>query len=360
MRRNERNKLVINIFLLLFVLLIFFAFLEISLRLFSYPSYGFQKGVFVRDSVIGYKLSADYQGTQSIYGKAYELRTNNKGLRDFREYGYQKGEANRIVILGDSFAFGNGVDLDESYPENLRNLFGEEVEIINLGVPGYGINNQYLSFIKEGIKYDPDIILIGYIVNDWNIHQVLLNEKNEYVIDGNHSAFINDVGLMTSEAIGLRSMHLSLLYNFRSYSFFYTNFRSVLSKIIDKYWTNVGVPAYFSNSDSHEYRVAYNGYYSILKMLKEHTSGKIVIFIGPTLDDLFSSEEIQESYNINYEVNAGQTKDSVEEIAKLLDIEVIRVESSDPSIYLEVDGHWNSKGNKLMADKLHERLKNFL
>ena len=357
--KKKNHKLMGNILLLCFVLLVLFISFEIILRIFSYPIYGFQENVFVKDDVVGYKLSSDYQGTQSVYGRTFELETNSKGLRDSREYDYQKKKP-RIIILGDSFAFGNGVNLEESYPEHLRNLFGDGVEIINLGVPGYGINNQYLSYINEGKRYDPDIVLISYINNDWNVHQVLF-KNDKIVIDNNHSSPINKKGLIAEiNGLSLRALHLSLLFNFRSYSFIYTNSRSLLSKIINRYWANTQVTPYFWNKDSHEYRVAYNGYYFILEMLKENTNSKIIIFMGPTLDDLFSSEDIKKVYNLDYEVKPDQTKDSVEEIAELLDIEVIRIDSNDSSIYLEVDGHWNDKGNKLMAEELYKRLETLL
>jgi len=355
-KKDEKYRLLKNILLLCFVLLLLFIFFEVILRVYSYPIYGFQKGVFVEDGVMGYKLSSDYQGVQSVYGRNFELETNSKGLRDSREYEYNKDKF-RIILLGDSFAFGNGVGLDGSYAEQLRTLLGDDVEVINLGVPGYGINNQYLSYLEEGQKYDPDIVLVGYINNDWNTHQVLF-EDNNVVINNDYSNPVNEKGLLAEESndLSLRSLHLSLLYNIRSYSFIYTNSRSWLSNIINKYWANTQVPAYFWDKNSHEYKVAYNGYYSILEMLKENTDSKIIIFIGPTLDDLFSSDDLKETYNLNYGVDPTQTKDSVEEIAGLLDIEVIRIDSDDPSIYLEVDGHWNEKGNRLMAEELHDRL----
>jgi len=333
---------------------------EILLRLFSYPVYGFQKGVFVSDEIIGYKLSTNYSGDQIIFGKQFELNTNSKGLRDNKEYNYSKSkEAYRILILGDSFSFGNGVNLNESYPEYLRDNFkNKNVEIINLGVPGYGINNEYLYFIKEGIKYNPDLVIVQFCSNDWGTHKIIESNGIES-IDTTNSLTANSKGfLIQSQDKGkLRSLHLTLLWNLRSYSFIYTKLRNVLSNIIDFLWKNQhGIPNYFSNNNSMQYLENNKGYSMIIKKLKDSTNAKILIFLGPFQLDNLDPNIIQKEYNLNYSINPKQTKQSVEEIAKQLDILSLSIYTNSTDIYLPVDGHWNAKGNKLVADELYKKI----
>ena len=355
----KNRELKKNILLLILVIVMFFLLLEIVLRLLSYPGYGFEEGFFEKDDVIGYKLSSNFSGTHSIYGKVSDVRTNSKGLRDDREYDYEKKNF-RIVILGDSMTFGNGVNIEESYPEYLRELFSNQnVEVINLGVPGYGINNEYLSFIEEGSKYNPNIILIGYVTNDWNTHQMIKKDNEKYIIDKNYSLPINDKGLLASSSnkFSVRSVHLFLLFNIKSYSFVYTKMRLLLSGIINKYWDTEVIPAYFWDSNSLEYKQAYDGYYSILKMLKKRTNATIVIFIGPFRENVLNSEDIQKQFSIAYDVNVLQTQNSIKEIANRLNISVIEVTYNNTDIFIKTDGHWNAKGNKMMADTLYSELK---
>ena len=99
--------------------------------------------MFTFDEELGYRLTPNYEGVNSIYKKVHKVKTNSKGMRDFREYDYEKPEGiYRIVILGDSYVFGNGVELENSFVEILRNKLNK-TEIINLGTPGYGINQEY-------------------------------------------------------------------------------------------------------------------------------------------------------------------------------------------------------------------------
>jgi len=350
----------INILLLVLVILLFLFVLEVSLRIFSYPNYGFQKGLFQKDEVVGYKLSPDYSGLQSIYKKNININTNSKGLRDFREYDYQKNNKTRILILGDSTSFGNGVELEDSYPELLRQNFNEEVEIINLGVPGYGINNEYLYYMNEGIKYNPDIVLLQFTLNDWGTHQI--SEDNGFeTIDKKHSFSVNNDGalILSEEENIFRSTHLFLLMRLRSYSLIYSRLRAVCSSLIYRLKKLKGneIHLFFKSKDSLEYKEAYNGYSYILEKLKTGTNAKIIIFMGPHKLYLANPQEIKEKYNVDYEIEPEQTKQSIKEIAENLEIDVIEITSNDPDIFLKVDGHWTSRGNEMIANELYVKLK---
>ncbi|MDD5012182.1 MAG: SGNH/GDSL hydrolase family protein [Candidatus Nanoarchaeia archaeon] len=357
---TDKKKKRTNILLLLGVIILFFVVFEIVLRLFNYPNYGFQEGVFVSDDVVGYKLSPNYEGVQSVPGKMFGLKTNSKGLRDDREYNYEKREnISRILILGDSFAFGNGVELKETYAEYLRELFSNQsVEVVNLGVPGYGINNEYLSFIEEGYKYNPDIIILNYVTNDWNTHQISEDEFGNEVVNKSHTLSANDKGVLISsfKISSLVSIHHHLLFNLRTYSFFYSQSRLLLSNVVDKFLKNQGVPTYFLDKNSPEYQQAYDGYSSLIKKLDESTNAKIIILVGPSRDELLNQEQIQEAYNLNYEISPDQTQKSVEEIADKLNIQFLRVYSQDPNIFIKVDGHWTPEGHKMVAEEIYKTI----
>jgi len=64
------------------------------------------------------------------------LNTNSKGLRGKREYSYDRDQSIvRIVLLGDSFTFGDEVSDNETYAYYLQNLL-PHVEVINMGMHG--------------------------------------------------------------------------------------------------------------------------------------------------------------------------------------------------------------------------------
>jgi hypothetical protein len=113
------------------------------------------------------------------------LNTNSKGLRGKAEYSYSKDRGKvRILILGDSFTFGEEVSDTETYPYYVQELI-PSVEVINLGVHGYGHDQMLILLQEEGIKYEPDMIILGFLPGD--MHRNLLNfrdyAKPKFVID---------------------------------------------------------------------------------------------------------------------------------------------------------------------------------
>ena len=63
-----------------------------------------------------------------------------------------------------------GVPLDESFLKQLERQLGvrigQQVEVINTGVPGWGLA-QYNRYLKrEDLNYSPDIIVVAYFVDD--------------------------------------------------------------------------------------------------------------------------------------------------------------------------------------------------
>lgn len=96
-----------------------------------------------------------------------EVHTNAAGFRGGRDYLPEKRAGIiRIAVLGDSFVFGFGVQDTESFPALLE-LSGLRREVLNLGVPGYGIDQIYLSYQEIAKKYHPDVVLIGIFPEDF-------------------------------------------------------------------------------------------------------------------------------------------------------------------------------------------------
>lgn len=94
------------------------------------------------------------------------VNSNSKGVRGSREVGYEKPPGvTRIVVLGDSFTFGEEVGDDETFSHHLQSLIPNS-EVLNLGVHGYGHDQMLLYLKEEGLKYRPDIVLLGFMPDD--------------------------------------------------------------------------------------------------------------------------------------------------------------------------------------------------
>jgi hypothetical protein len=94
------------------------------------------------------------------------LNTNSKGFRGKKDFPYLKNNARlRILILGDSFTFGDEVNDDETYSSYLQEML-PHTEVINMGVHGYGHDQMLILFKEEGVKYQPDIVILGFLQLD--------------------------------------------------------------------------------------------------------------------------------------------------------------------------------------------------
>jgi hypothetical protein len=86
---------------------------------------------------------------------------NSKGLRATREYAAASAPGVlRIGAFGDSFTHGSGVPTGFTWEERLE-TFLPNLEVINFGIPGSDPGQALLRYRREGIQYNPQIVLIG-------------------------------------------------------------------------------------------------------------------------------------------------------------------------------------------------------
>lgn len=101
--------------------------------------------------------------------KESRIHVSEQGLRD-RVYPLERiPEWKRIAVVGDSIAFGFGVNDGESFPDQWEALLmekGGRVEIINFSAPGYGLG-EYVSVAEcKASAFQPDEVWVFMIAND--------------------------------------------------------------------------------------------------------------------------------------------------------------------------------------------------
>jgi len=118
----------------------------------------------VHDPVRGWAVKPDVHDLPA-WGET-RVSTNSRGLRGSREFAYERrAGVPRIVALGDSFTFGDEVGDEQAWPRRLAaELPG--VEVLNLGVHGYGHDQMLLYLQEQGVLYRPDVVLLGFLSDD--------------------------------------------------------------------------------------------------------------------------------------------------------------------------------------------------
>lgn len=99
------------------------------------------------------------------------FRTNAMGLRGRDTTREKPPGTTRVLVLGDSIAAGFGVREEDTFAQVLERLLndqgrGEHWEVVNAGVIAYNTLQEVTYFLEEGIRLDPDILIVALYWND--------------------------------------------------------------------------------------------------------------------------------------------------------------------------------------------------
>lgn len=157
-------------------------------------------GYMAFDAELGWTNRPDAQSQGGLY------RANSAGLRADRDFepGAPPGVL-RIAIFGDSFVHGHDVPLPGTLAPQLKELLergGTPAETLNFGVGGYGIDQAYLRYHREGPPYHPAIVLLGLqveniersvnVVRAFYFHDTGIPfTKPRFILDGKNLRLVN-------------------------------------------------------------------------------------------------------------------------------------------------------------------------
>jgi hypothetical protein len=119
---------------------------------------------------LGWSLKADVDYHYRMKTDMVHVQHNSKGFHD-SEHSFENPDGiPRVVVLGDSFMEAFSVDSGETFYSQLAGHLreaGKPLEVINLGVGGYGTLQEYLVYMAVGRRYRPDVVVLGfYFGND--------------------------------------------------------------------------------------------------------------------------------------------------------------------------------------------------
>lgn len=115
----------------------------------------------------GHVLYRNYKMVHQNPGEWKHVYTiNNYGYRGNSIQISNNYEKKNIIVLGDSNAFGTGVNDGEEFPAILGKQLKEQFDVINLSVGGYGLTQQIRRFYEFGVLYKPSIVILQFSGND--------------------------------------------------------------------------------------------------------------------------------------------------------------------------------------------------
>jgi lysophospholipase L1-like esterase len=179
-RSGGPGRLAVNALVAAGSLVVFLGLAEIVTRLFGGIGYG------------------GWGDPASIHRMAKQFYANSRGLRD-REFPYEKAPAEfRILCLGDSFTWGQMVPANTAYPKLLERLLAERgsmtrYSVMNPGQLGWSTIHEADWLRREGVYYNPNVILVGFFLNDAEVNhyeiEPLLPKSIEKRLGGSYFYF---------------------------------------------------------------------------------------------------------------------------------------------------------------------------
>ena len=117
------------------------------------------------DPVLGWR---NRPGADTIFESPefrVHIRMNELGMRGGALPRTRPAGRRRILLLGDSFVFGWGVEEGETFAAELGRRLPES-EPIAMGVAGWGTDQELLWLRDEGLRLQPDVVVLCFYIND--------------------------------------------------------------------------------------------------------------------------------------------------------------------------------------------------
>ncbi|MDQ2693572.1 MAG: SGNH/GDSL hydrolase family protein [Chloroflexota bacterium] len=273
------------------------------------------------------------------------VRINEKGLRD-RPHSYERQNDNkRVLVLGDSFAWGYGVEETERFSQKLEEAM--DVEVINAGVSGYSTDQELLWYQSEGSKYETDLVILVFTGNDvGDNHRQLVSTiyyKPRFVIEDGQL-------IPTGVPVPETSLHGKVIYALSQ--------RSALAYfLVQRYFDLISLYSKSRASSEHEKLPASNAKVdeepfrltiALIDEMKNIAESQGARFMIVTTDRWWNhpSEETYEDL-----VSTMQTEGYL-----VLDVESMPGFASE-AMLIPDDGHWNREGHEFVADRIQKFIK---
>jgi hypothetical protein len=277
----------------------------------------------------------------NLYGPGVDFKTNSQRFRNNRDFTVEVPPGKlRVICSGDSFTMGWGTSNEENWCHQLT-LLDNRLETINMGQGGYGIDQAYLWYERDGVKFDHQVQIFAFINNDFaRMHsptfigygKPLLYLENDTLINENYpvprGSFL--VPKLTEGSQYIRELRIVSLWQ--------TLFPKALDTSSNKY--------ILKNPD-----IVVKILDELGRINREKNSTLIVVYL-PTRSDYYLN--VSDFWRQRLEPELAKRNivfvDLIAEFRRRVPNEQVE------SLFIGGDGHYSVAGNQFVADVLYEKL----
>jgi hypothetical protein len=286
---------------------------------------------------------------EDMYGLGIYLKTNSQSFRNNEDFSIGvPSDKLRIVCSGDSFTLGYGVDNNRTWCHLLTKL-DERLETINMGQAGYGVDQAYLWYKRDGSKLEHDLHIFAFITSDF----IRMKSDNFFGYAKPVLKFSpkKDTIVIDNVPVPKRSLYFPRLT--QAFPVIKRELRSVYfgTRFLEKVSSetkNSSVSSH-TKTDEETRLIALKIFEDLYKINKTKDSTLVLVYL-PILSDYMTDEsELWRKY-----LQVESTKrniffvDLIDEFRKLPNLEV-------KTLFLG-DGHYTVKGNEYIAHILNKKL----
>ena len=286
---------------------------------------------------------------KDLYGHNIYMKTNSQGFRNSKEFSIRVPEDKiRIICSGDSFTFGHGVSNDKAWCQALT-AFDNRIETVNMGHSGYGIDQAYLLYMRDGIKLDHNIQVFAFVADDFrratmqkfsgHFKPVLKTENGKLVADNVPPPKISYSAKKIAILQGVLRTQLKSLELIKMVA------RRIGIKVPGR---NVTGKKQFSNSEEHIRDLALKIIESLDKVNKKKDSILIAVYLPSRTD--YDNEVFWRSF---------LAKELQKRGILFIDLTADFKNYSDSLYKLFITSHYSPFGNRIVARNIYEKLLTF-
>ena len=348
----------INLLLVLGAVVVALLVGEAALRL--VPPRGFvdlPSDLLIPHPTLGRVMRPNYGPVEKVTSElSFQVQTNSYGLRDV-EIGPKAPGVIRFLVLGDSFTWGDGVNVDDTYVKQLEKLLNGRCgrarspayEVINAGVPEWGPAQMWLYLKDYGVRFQPDLVLLD--VCDLDIYRngpYLATVFDSPSLPSRPSSGVPPRSHLSSLKIWL-TQH-SRLYNIAAV---YAVHSPVLNDWLQKTGLRAEKPREFLSADLGYTERVLKENEQIMEMMKDFSKRRGIRFMAAYIPTASQVKAIAERKMTDARVAQMMRRvfrDAPESLVNLSS--GFAMASDQGTLYYAWDGHWTAKGHRLAAEIL--------
>jgi len=292
-------------------------------------------------------------GHRHLPNSSYEVKKNcSEIVYHFNDLGFReethskRSNKSRVLLIGDSFTEGLGVNENERFGDLIEQRTGQDH--LNFGMADKGTTQAFTIYRSIASKYDHDAVILSvFPVNDFIDDDPEVGKHEESIRPCWLGDYPNYTLQFVPEDAPEKKPSNKWKHFFKRYTFTYDALYYLKEQLKMSFSKDTAMPAsdYFSFTESQLNRMKY----SLLK-IKELSKNRSVLVVSiPSHLDLQSNKTIEES------IEGPLSKFCSENNIGFLGLYNTFLEASaDPvkDFYLSCDSHWNPRGHQLVAETL--------